>query len=317
LTQSSRIQPVKAAGGLSQLVIDLRSTDTVRREAAIARLRVAGPAAIPHLRTLITSDPDMAARAAALTVLEGIDDERVDAVGRAALATPDSGVVIAALRLLRGRVAREQGVRTLDALTAVALDESRETSVRRAALDALSELPAELVAPVVAAVRGQGGQGQEGEGGEGLQAGDPRAVGEWLGRHGATASLSSIHDLMTRLRERERTEPDAGRRQEWLTARGATHAVLAGRGSRVALYDLREAFDEATGALPLDFLAAVTAIGDASCLEPMARAWAAAPHETWWRDRLAGAARDIMRRTRLTARHAVVKRVRSKWPGVL
>ena len=96
------------------------------------------------------------------------------------------------------------------------------------------------------------------------------------------------------------------------------HAALARRGSRVALYDLREAFDAAQEPLPLDFLTAVTTIGDASCLEPMARAWAAAaPTEKWWRDRLAEAATDIMHRTRLSGRSALMKRIRAKWAGFM
>ncbi len=100
--------------------------------------------------------------------------------------------------------------------------------------------------------------------------------------------------------------------------RAAAHAVLARRGSRVALYDLRETFDAAQAPLPLDFLAAVTTLGDASCLEPMARAWAASPAgETWWRDRLADAAADIMHRTRLSGRSNVVKRIRGRWTGFL
>jgi hypothetical protein len=85
----------------------------------------------------------------------------------------------------------------------------------------------------------------------------------------------------------------------------------------VALYDLREAFDTATGPLAPDFLVAITAIGDESCLEPMARAWAAATGEAWWRDRLADAAADIMRRARLNGRSVVVKRLRTKWPGFI
>jgi hypothetical protein len=85
----------------------------------------------------------------------------------------------------------------------------------------------------------------------------------------------------------------------------------------VALYDLREAFDAAEGPLPLDFLTAIALQGDLTCLEPMARAWAAAPAERWWRSRLQEAASDILRREGLSGRHAVVKRVRTKWPGFI
>ena len=121
-----------------------------------------------------------------------------------------------------------------------------------------------------------------------------------------------------RARDAGKQDQSPRRRQEWLTARAAAHAVLARRGSRVALYDLREAFDASAGPLPLDFLAAVTMVGDASCLEPMARAWAASPvEEAWWRDRLADGAADIMHRTRLSGRSNVVKRIRGKWTGFL
>jgi hypothetical protein len=102
-----------------------------------------------------------------------------------------------------------------------------------------------------------------------------------------------------------------------VVARAAAHAILARRGSRVALYDLREAFDAARSPLPLDFLIAIGLIGDATCLEPMGRAWAAVPGDAWWRERLREAARDIMQHQQLTSRHASVKRIRSKWPTFL
>jgi hypothetical protein len=84
----------------------------------------------------------------------------------------------------------------------------------------------------------------------------------------------------------------------------------------VALYDIRETFDAAHEPLPLDFLAAATTLGDTATLEPLARAWtAAAARETWWRDRLRDAAADIMKREKLSGRSAVVKRIRTKYPG--
>ena len=64
-------------------------------------------------------------------------------------------------------------------------------------------------------------------------------------------------------------------------------------------------------------LTAMAAVGDASCLEPMARAWSATPDETWWRTRLAEAGANMMRREKLTGRSAVVKRIRAKWPGFI
>ena len=137
---------------------------------------------------------------------------------------------------------------------------------------------------------------------------------EWVALRGATAPLSELHDAIVRLRERERDAP-AARRPAWLAARGAAHQALAQRGSRVALYDLREAFEGAAGALPIDFVAAAAAVGDASCLEPLAKAWAAAEADPWWRERLADAARAIVAREKLTNRHTIVKRVRMRHPA--
>jgi hypothetical protein len=208
--------------------------------------------------------------------------------------------------VLRGWLAREEGVRALDAVTAIALDTARDPEVRLAALDALSELPRDLVAPILDRARDRR-----------PAADDAEAARAWLTGQGPAAALSAIHDLIMRIRECERAEPEAHRRQEWLIVRGAAHVLLAQRGSSVALYDLREAFDAAPGPLPLDFLTAITALGDATCLEPMARAWAAAPGETWWRGRLVEAAGDIMRRGRLNARSAVIRRIRGKWEGFL
>jgi len=285
----------------------------VRREAAIARLRLAGPAAIPRLAALIDTEPDAAIRSAALRALEGMDDRRVDDIALAALASGDDVVAIAALGVMRGRVAGEDGVRALDALTALALDTGRDAAVRLAALDALSELPRELVAPVLDSARAAAREPDAAP----VAGDDPLELREWIAAHGGAAPLSTIHDLIARLRERERAEPGAVLRQAWLVTRGAAHALLAQRASRVALYDLRETFDAAPAPLPLDFLTAIAAIGDDSCLEPLARAWAAAPDERWWRERLADAGRDIIRRTRVGARSAVLRRIRGKWPDFL
>ncbi len=280
----------------------------MHREAAIARLRVAGVRALPRLRAFLDTASPPAARAAALSALEGIDDPRTIELALTVLDTPDAGVVTAALGVLRAWVAREEGTRVLDALAGVALDGSREGQVRLAALDALSDLPRHLVQPIV----------------EQAAAADSRSVlddaarvRERIASEGRTAPLSALHDLVVRAREHERSERSAHARAEWQGVRAALHGILAERGSRVALYDLRETFDTARGPLPHDFLAAVAAIGDASCLEPMARAWKAAEDDTWWRERVADAAADIVKRTRLNSRSVVMKRIRAKWPQFL
>jgi hypothetical protein len=218
-------------------------------------------------------------------------------------------VAVAAIGVLRGWLTGDRGLPALDAVTGLALTRTRSDAVRLAALDALSELPRELVAPVLEQ------EGGPREGGHEVHAiDDPLAVREWIGAHGGRAPLSTLHDLVVRCREREKAEPSARLRQEWVVVRGAAHAALAQRGSRVALYDLRESFDAATTTLPLDFLTAVTAAGDASCLEPLARAWDAARADAWWRDRVAGAAAEIATRERIGARNAALKRLRARWP---
>jgi hypothetical protein len=94
--------------------------------------------------------------------------------------------------------------------------------------------------------------------------------------------------------------------------------ALAQRGSRLALYDLRESLETAKGPLPVEFLAALTLIGDATCLEAIAAAHARAKaKDAWWREHLARAFRDIVGRERLTKRHAALRRIEKRWPGAI
>ncbi len=106
-----------------------------------------------------------------------------------------------------------------------------------------------------------------------------------------------------------------------MTARAAAHFALAQGGSRLALYDLRETIETAKQPLAVEFLAAVTEIGDATCLEPIAAAHAKAAaggrtRDDWWPRHLAEAFRAIAARERMTRRHAVVKKIEKRWPGL-
>lgn len=300
--------PRRGVTEVAALVADLDHAKAVRREAAIARLRVIGRRGCAPLAGVITSGASSRARAGALTAIEGLDDRAALTAATGALSDPDAAVAMAAIGVLRGWLSGDAGTAVLDALASVALDTIRESSVRLAALDALSELPRDVVQPLRQRVTGVDASE--------VALDDPLAPREWLASH-PDAPLSSLHTLVGSLRDRERREASARVRQDWLVARGAVHAVLARRDSRVALYDLRESFDAAQGPLPLDFLAAMAMIGDASCLEPLARSWSASPADAWWRDRLQDAARDIMTREHLTARHTAVKRIRTKFPGFL
>lgn len=288
---------------------ELRDADPIRRDSAIARLRVLGSRTVTTLASLAEHDPVPSTRASALKALDGIDDPRIPATALRALQDADTGVRLAAIAALRPWVIREEGTGIMDALVTLALDRAGASAIRLAALDALSDLPRDIVQPILEQAPADTGA---------TPAADEAAdVLEWLAHH-SDAPLSALHALVARSRERELATAQPDSRREWQAVRGAVHVALARRASRVALYDLRESFDAAVSPLPLDFLTAVMTIGDASCLEPMARAWAATPPgDSWWRARLAEAAQGIVRRDALTGRNAVIKRIRSRWAGFL
>jgi hypothetical protein len=299
----------RATGDIDRLIADLQSSDSIRRDAAVARLRILGNRALPRLIDLVAAHESSAVRALALDALEGLDDVRAIDVAFDALRDGNIEVVIAALGVLRRWVAEETGTRLLDAITAITVDRSRDARVRVAALAALSELPEHLVRPI----RDQAPPPES----AGPSLDDPVQVREWIQAYGADATLSTLHELITRTREREHAESSSRLRSEWLQARGRAHQALAKRDSLVALYDLRETFEAATGALPQSFLSTAAAIGDASCLEPLARAWATAGKDLDWNHQLSTTAATIMRREKLTGRSAAVKKLRANFPGFI
>lgn len=299
----------RATGDIDRLIADLQSSDSIRRDAAVARLRILGNRALPRLIDLVAAHESSAVRALALDALEGLDDVRAIDVAFDALRDGNIEVVIAALGVLRRWVAEETGTRLLDAITAITVDRSRDARVRVAALAALSELPEHLVRPI----RDQAPPPES----AGPSLDDPVQVREWIQAYGAGATLSTLHELITRTREREHAESSSRLRSEWLQARGRAHQALAKRDSLVALYDLRETFEAATGALPQSFLSTAAAIGDASCLEPLARAWATAGKDLDWNHQLSTTAATIMRREKLTGRSAAVKKLRANFPGFI
>ena len=287
---------------------ELTQADSTRREAAVARLRLLGSRAVAPLIDVLARESDPSGREAALRVFEGLDDRRAADAALQALGDADADVRVAAVAVLRPRLLDEPATRVLDALSSVAVDDTESPRVRAAAVDALRQLPDGIVQPIIdaAPLRTSAADFDE-----------PAAVEEWLTAH-ADAPLSAMHDLIVRARQQEALAPDVVRRARWQLARGAVHAALARRGSRVALYDLREAFEQAAAPLPIDFLTAATAIGDAALLEAMAAAWTAAPaSEVWWRERLTDAASTIAQRLQLTRRHTAIKRVHARWPGFL
>jgi hypothetical protein len=231
-----------------------------------------------------------------------------------------------------------RGAAAVDRLATVLLDRTRHVTPRIAALRALRELEPATIAPILASladdpnatIRAETGSDGGTSGGGTLnpdalvaEAGrrglpdDPAAVRRALSQSSASAPLPALLRVVERVREREGSEPPAVRDQ-WRLTRAAAHVALANRGSRLALYDLRESLETAKAPLPVEFLAAVTQVGDGTCLEAIAAAYARArPKDAWWRDQLARAFRDIVARERLTRRHAVMKRIEKRWPGVL
>jgi hypothetical protein len=66
-------------------------------------------------------------------------------------------------------------------------------------------------------------------------------------------------------------------------------------------------------------MAALSLAGDATCLESIAAAHALAggSESDWWREHLADAFHAIVKRERLTRRHAVMKKIQKRWPAIL
>jgi hypothetical protein len=233
----------------------------------------------------------------------------------------------------------------LDTLVATTLDRRHDRRRRLAAFDALQELPDDVRTRVAAALHGDPGGGLNDvagvittAGGEAARRRDHEAV--WkdalegrlpdapdelraaVATRAATAPLNTLRTLVDAVRSQERDAGTDGARRGWTALRGSLHQALAFRGSRVALYDLRETLADAATPLPTSFLTALHVLGDASCLEPLAAAWGAAePDRTTeglrWRQQLASALRAIAQREKVTKRHAVMKKIAARWPGVV
>ncbi len=333
-----------SAREVAALVADLESGTGMAREAAVARLSVIGTRAVSGLLGLLASSADPSIRTSALAALEAIGDPRAADAALACLEGNDAAVRDAAAALLRRLLESTRGAAVLDRLAAIAVDRQRSDGVRLAALDALRQVPGPALglissrlrddpsAAVRAMVAGHVGRDvvppaeslQKAAGGALPDRAD--AVRQWLEAAGADTPLATLHGLVQRVRNRERDTGDPVRRREWMTARAAAHQVLAARGSTVALYDLRETIEGGEQA-PVEMLAALGAIGDRTCLEPVAAAYARAGEDgagqagapdrgatDWWRAHLATVFRAIAAREKLNERHALTKRIRTRWP---
>jgi HEAT repeat protein len=325
---------------IDALVADLGAAGAVTRESAVARLTVMGARAVERLIAVAASAGDVAARAAAWRTLEAIGDQRALEPALEALADlgldPSLGVAAAGVAGVHLRSA--QGASAVDRLAAVLLDRTRPDTVRLAALRALRTLDPATIAPILASlahdpsptIRARADLEDDGtpHGGDHPAAvviraaedglpDDAGALRQALSRAGDAVPLPLLLRIVERVREREASSSHAaGVREEWTLTRAAAHVALANRDSRLALYDLRESLETSAAPLPVECLAALSLVGDASCLDAIAAAHARA-RNTWWRQHLADAFRTIVTRERLTRRHAVLKKIEKRWPEVM
>lgn len=322
-----------SAKAIDALITDLSSERPVVRETALARLTVIGARAVVHLTALATdADAPVASRVAALRALEAIGDVRaIDAAARA-INAGDKSIGVAAAGILQRFLTGKRGAEVTDALTAKALDARAPDAVRLAALVALEDLGPSALEPlwnalardtstsvrahVTDAKRGQ--RAEVTSEGAGSLLDDPEKLRRELSLDRRSASLPELHALIERIRTREASESGGGR-DAWTRARGAAHVALARRGSRLGVYDLRETLEKSQAPLPVEFMAALSLIGDATCLESIAAAYAHAPggNDEWWRDHLADTFHAIVKREKLTGRHAVMKKIQKRWPSIL
>jgi hypothetical protein len=316
---------------------ELVSGDAQRREMALARLAVIGSRATSALVSVAndaTQRDDT--RVAAFEALEAIGDGRAISAAITALGGTSEPVAVAAAGVL-GRLAREKdarATRAFDQLAALALSSSAPAVTRLAALTALEGQPERLLKPIYQALakdpaskvvarvtRRQAGAVESLETlvAKGLPS-DPDVIAAVARDDGERAPLMALKRAVDAVRAREAQAPDAATRARWTVVRGVLHQHLASRGSRLALYDLREALESATGPLPVGFLSAAAVIGDASCLTPLARTWVeSGQRDRWWRDHIAEAFGAIVAREALTRRHPALKSILERWPsaGVL
>jgi hypothetical protein len=289
-----------------------------RREAAVARLTIAGTRAVARLVDTYQNTDDREVQVAILRVLEAIGDDRALLVVKQALAARGD-VAVAAVAVLRELLGRPEGsadVKALDLLLALAKDGSAERRVRVAAMGALEQATPDVRQALGTLAVDQSPDSALWEDAIAGQLPDtPKGLRETLADRASSTALADLRRLIEAVGLRERT---AGRKQsqEWLAVRGAIHQALALRKSRIALYDLRETFERSEGPLPSSFLGALQTIGDDSCLEPLAAAFSRAGSDARWQHQLTQAFHEIVRRERITNRHSALRRALTKAPGL-
>jgi HEAT repeat protein len=291
---------------------------------------------VDRLVLIIRSRTAAHVRAAALRALEGIDDRRALAAALIAINDSDRTVAVAAIALARRFLRGPGGADAVDRLVTATTDRARPDDVRVAALRALRDLDRRTIAPLlkslasdpIAAVRTEAGAEpgrrrlQPTKAVEVLVKAADRGLPADAGQlrravisAGGEVTLTVLLRIIERVRERENGLAPV-QRARWSAVRATAHVALANRDSRLGLYDLRESLEALHEKLPVELLSALMLVGDASCLPVMASAHARSD-DTWFRERLADVFRVVVKRERLTRRHAVMKKIQQRWPETL
>ncbi|MEO8259350.1 MAG: hypothetical protein ABI868_18530 [Acidobacteriota bacterium] len=323
---------------IDALIAQLSSDSASARDAAVVRLTILGPRTVDKLITVVGSAAPRFTRIAALQALEAVASPRAIDVALHTLDDPDLAVAVAAVSTAQTFLDAERGADVIDRIIEVALDLRRQTELRLAAIQGLSTLKPGTLTPLLKVLaqdpdpevrdRAQAAASPKparppdslyevSTAASGTLPDDPVALGRAVADAAAAIALPLLHQLIDRIRAHEAAQP-SGHRAEWAKTRAAAHLALAGRGSRLALYDLRESIESATAPLPVEFLAALSQIGDASCLEAIAAAYARAAgpghgSADWWRQHLASAFQTIGKREGLTRRHRLIRKIVQRW----
>lgn len=330
--------------GQSKTLLDelLAGHDPVAVEAAIARLAIIGR---PALRQVVQrlADADTSHQPRLLRVLERIGDPGTLGVIRPLLNHAEPDVALAAVDAMGALLdARDTVVAAaaLDALTGILLDTSRDDTIRLRAFEAIGNAgdrsatyDADVIEPLRAQLRRDASEALRtavsGPGanppaadvppGERLEAaanGDlpaaPEVLRQAIAAHGAEAPLTVLHKVIERVRIREAAAA-ADELDAWRVVRATTHLALATRGSRLAVYDLRESVEALGAQTPVGMLSALQQVGDVSVLEALADAHAGTTN-AWFRSQLVAIFRAIVAREKITKRHAAIKKIAARLP---
>lgn len=325
------------ASDVARLIDDLVTGDAVRRESAGARLAVIGTRAVERLLAVAEDGArPIEVRTAALRTLGAIGDIRAVPLATAILDRGPADLAPEAIDVLGSVVNRKepQATAAFERLAEIALSPRASTEHRLAAIATFDGLPPQLVAPIRRMLESDptlqvSDRAQRDRSGaraplatlikNGLPV-DPAVVAAVVREEGGEAQVSTLRAAVDEVRQREHAAKGAAA-AEWRIVRAALHQALASRGSRIALYDLRETFERAKEVLPVGFYGAAAAVGDTSILESLAATWshAAASTDRQWRAHIADAFGAIVGREHLTRRHQTMKKILQRWPaaGVL